>query len=281
MGFRKLADKASALLLAGALFMAQRVAFGAEQLEIMRTSTGVRFGIWPKRPEKPAPILFVLSGSVEDALNSAYFRQAGEFLVKEDWVLGSVDLPCHGQETRQKESTGLTGWRERVDNGEDLIADVTGRLKKVLDYLITEKIADPERIGALGTSRGGFVALHFAAVETRVKCVAGFAPVTDLAILSEFRGAEQKQLVQRLALEQHVDALAGRPLWLVIGDRDVRVSSDSAIRFARRVTAVSLEKKLPALVDLHVISEPKGHTVPAGWPEQAANWFRKQLPEKR
>jgi len=59
------------------------------------------------------------------------------------------------------------------------------------------------------------------------------------------------------------------------------VSTDSAIRFARKVTAVSLEKKVPALVDFHVISEPKGHTVPAGWPEQAATWFRKQLPEKR
>ena len=87
--------------------------------------------------------------------------------------------------------------------------------------------------------------------------------------------------MQRLALERHVDALAGRALWLVIGDRDARVSTDSAIHFARRVTAVSLEKKLPALVEFHVISEPKGHTVPAGWPERAADWFRRQLPEKR
>jgi len=44
---------------------------------------------------------------------------------------------------------------------------------------------------------------------------------------------------------------------------------------------VSLEKKLPALVELHVISEPKGHTVPAGWVEHAAVWFRKQLPGQR
>ena len=47
---------------------------------------------------------------------------------------------AHGQETRPKESSGLSGWRERVNNGEDLngedlIMDVTDRLKKVLDYL--------------------------------------------------------------------------------------------------------------------------------------------------
>jgi dienelactone hydrolase len=251
----------------------------AESVEILATEGGLRFGIWPKRPAKPAPTLFVLSGKLEDTLGSAYFRQAGEFLAKDGWLLVSVDLPSHGQEMRPKGDSGLGGWRARINNGEDPMADVTSRLSKVLDHLLAEKLADPERIAALGTSRGGFVAFHFAAADRRVKCAAGFAPVTDLAALSEFRGAETNALVQRLALERHAAALAGRALWLVIGDRDERVSTDGAIRFARRVTAVSLEKKLPALVDLHVVAEPKGHTVPAGYAERAAEWFRKQSPE--
>ncbi|MBI5773239.1 MAG: prolyl oligopeptidase family serine peptidase [Verrucomicrobia bacterium] len=253
----------------------------AEPIEVLATKSGLRFGIWPKRPEKPAPTMFVLSGKLEDTLGSTYFRQAGEFLAKDGWLLVSVDLPSHGQEMRPKGDSGLGGWRARINNGEDPVADVTGRLSRVLDHLLTEKLADSERIAALGTSRGGFVAFHFAAADKRVKCAAGFAPVTDLAALSEFRFAETNALVQRLALERHADALAGRALWLVIGDRDARVSTDAAIRFARHVTAVSLEKKLPALVELHVVSEPKGHTVPAGYAEKAAEWFRKQFPEKR
>jgi dienelactone hydrolase len=269
-----------ALLLLATLLVADRVALGAEQLEVLTTKSGIRFGIWPKRPEKPAPTMFVLAATIEDTLGSAYFRQAGEFLAKDGWLLVSVDLPCHGQETRKKEGAGLSGWRVRCTNDENFIADVTRRLSKVLDHLVAEKFADAERIAALGTSRGGFVAFHFAAADRRVKCAAGFAPVTDLAALSEFRGAQENSLVQRLALERHADAFAGRAIWLVIGDRDARVSTDAAIRFARRVTAASLEKKLPALVDLHVIAEPKGHTVPAGWAERAAEWFRKQVEPK-
>src|SRR5437870_5416597 len=214
-GYRNCVGRLPALLLPATLLMADGVAFGAEQAEIITTKSGVHFGIWPERPTKPAPTMFVLAGAVEDSLKSAYYRQAGEFLAKEGWLLVSVDLPCHGQETRPNESAGLSGWRARVNKDEDVIADVTVRLKKVLDHLIAEKLADPERIAALGTSRGGFVAFHFAAADERVKCVAGFAPVTDLAALSEFHGAEKNPLVQRLALERHADALAGRALWLV------------------------------------------------------------------
>lgn len=271
----------AALLFSAATALAAEANPSVAQIEVFTTADGVRFGIWPKRPDKPAPTIFVLSGKLEDSLGSVYFRQAGEFLAKNGWLLVSVDLPSHGKEMRPRGDSGLGGWRARINQGEDPMADVTGRLRKVLDHLLAEKFSDPNRIAALGTSRGGFVAFHFAAADPRVKCAAGFAPVTDMAALSEFRGAEDNPLVKRLALERHADALAGRALWLVIGDRDARVSTDAAIRFARRVTVVSLEKELPALVDLHVVAEPKGHTVPAGYAEKAAEWFRKQFAEQR
>lgn len=251
-----------------------------ESVEVMETAEGVRFGLWPRRPEQPAATVFVFAGAIEDSLGSAYYRQAGEMLAKDGWVLVSVDLPCHGKEIRPQESGGLSGWRDRTDKQENVMADVTGRLSRVLTHLIAERISDPERVAAMGTSRGGFVAYHFAAADQRVKCVAGFSPVTDLTALSEFHGAENNPLVSQLALDHQAEKLAGRAMWLVIGDRDARVSTDSAIRFARRVTAASLERQLPALVDLHVVAEPKGHTVPAGSAELAADWIRKQCPAK-
>lgn len=261
------------------------VGFAAELLaaddsvEVLKTPSGVRFGIWPKRPIKPAPTLFVFASSIEGTLESAYFRQAGDALAKEGWVLVSVDLPCHGQEVRPEESAGLSGWRSRIDKDEDIMQKFTPKLKSVLDQLIKEDIADPQQIAALGTSRGGFVAFHFAAADKRVKWVAGFSPVTDLAALSEFRGAQENPLVSRLKLENQAEKLAGRSLWLVIGDRDTRVSTDAAIQFARRVTTVSLKKGLSPQVDLHIIAEPKGHTVPKGYAELAADWFRARRAE--
>ena len=107
--------------------------------------------------------------------------------------------------------------------------------------------------------------------------MAAFAPVTDLAMLREFKGAEQNPLVQRLSLENRAGELAGRAVWIVIGDRDERVSTDSVIRFARKATAESLRRKRAALVDLHVVAEPSGHTTPAGSAELAAEWITRRL----
>ncbi len=252
----------------------------AESIETLTTAEGVRFGLWPRKPAQPAPTMFVLANTIEGTLNSPHFRAAGDLLAKDGWLLVSVDLPSHGAEVRPDEGSGLVAWRARCVRDDNFVAELTGRLTKVLDYLIREKLADPERIATLGTSRGGYSAIQFAAADVRVKCVAGFAPLTDLAMITEFQGAEELPLVKRLALDHCAEALAGRPLWIVIGDRDTRVNTDAVIRFARRATAAALEKNLPARVDLHVVAEPRGHAVPASSAAQAAEWFRAQFADK-
>jgi hypothetical protein len=107
--------------------------------------------------------------------------------------------------------------------------------------------------------------------------LAAYAPVTDLAVLREFRGAENSALVQSLALIRQVEKLAGRAVWIVIGDRDERVGSDDAIALARRITKAALAQGRDSRVDLHVVAEPCGHTTPAGAAAQSADWIRKQL----
>jgi dienelactone hydrolase len=245
--------------------------------QLLTTASGVRFGIWPERPAQPAPTLFVLAGGIEDSLGSNTFRQSGNHLAKRGYLCVSVDLPCHGDDARPGEK-GLSGWRVRCVAKKDIVADTTARLKMVLDYLIAERLTDPARVAALGTSRGGFMAVHFAAADPRVRCVAAFAPVTDLAALSEFRGVGDDPFVQSLALERQAAALAERPIWLVIGDRDERVSTDRAIQFVRRVTTAALEAQRSPRIELHVLPEPKGHTTPAGSAELAAAWIEQQMP---
>jgi dienelactone hydrolase len=252
---------------------------GAEPVQVGATPSGVRYGLWPDRPpgQKPAPTLVVLASTIEETLGHPYYRQAGNDLAARGYLCVSVDLPCHGAEVRPGEPAGLGGWRRRCDGDEDFIAPLVSRLRAVLDHLVAEGVADPARIAACGTSRGGFAALHFAAAEPRVACVAAFAPVVDLAALSEFRGAEEAPAVRRLALEGRLDPLAGRPVWLIIGDRDARVGTDRTISLARRLTARSLEAGKSPRVDLHVVAEPKGHTTPAGAAGQAADWIDRQL----
>jgi dienelactone hydrolase len=254
-----------------------RAADPAPTLVIRTTPCGIRYGIWPGIPTQPAPTLFIFTGTLEDSLTSAYYRQAGDTLAKQGWLLVSIDLPAHGQERRPDEPKGIPGWSHRLAHGENLVAQTTAKLHAVLDDLIAQKFTEPSRVAALGTSRGGFIALHFTVADARIRAVAGFAPVTKLTVLTEFKGEGASSLAESLSLDHFADRLAGRACWLVIGDRDERVGTDDAIRLARKITASSLAQKLPALVELHVVSAPKGHTVPPGWAEQGAEWFARQM----
>lgn len=243
-----------------------------------KTAGGVEFGIWGVIGEKPAPLLFVLAGTIDSTLSSNYFRQCGNQLAtKHGFLLVSIDLPCHGSQGGNVQPNGLSGWADRAANGDDFVAENNARMTEVLDHLIKTGVANPEQVAACGTSRGGFLALHFAAHDQRVKCAAAFAPVTDPAALGEFGGLENDEFVKSLDLESRADRLAGRPLWVVIGDQDARVSTTRVIAFAQAVTRASIEQKVDSRIDLHVIAEPRGHSTPPGSAELAADWMQRQM----
>jgi pimeloyl-ACP methyl ester carboxylesterase len=264
-------------LVSGVPEVSAQTAVAERSVETHETSTGVAFGSWGSLPDKPTPTLFVLASTIKETLGDAYFRQCGNALSAKGYLLVSIDLPCHGKEHRAAEPAGLTGWRHRCEQGDDFVADSNKRLARVLDHLIAAGHTDATKVAACGTSRGGYLALHFGAHDPRVKCVAAFAPVTELAALREFQGAEKNALVQSLTLNRQAEKLAGRAVWIIIGDQDERVGTDHAIDLARRVTRASLAKKLPSRVDLHVVAEPRGHTTPAGAPELSASWIRRQI----
>lgn len=246
------------------------------KLTILETGTGIEFGLWGPDPVDPRPTLFILAGSIEETLGDPYFRQSGNLLAAQGYLCVSIDIPGHGK-NRGEDPDGLEGWRSRVDRGEDFVAETNRRLSAVLDTLIAEGLSDPARVAACGTSRGGFLALHFAAADTRVKCVATFAPVTDLTALREFAGTENHDRVASLSASRRADDLVDCPTWIIIGDRDERVGTDNAIALARGITASALARGLNPAVELHVVPEPKGHTTPDGAAAQAAAWIINQM----
>ena len=254
-----------------------RVAEPVISLRILETKTGVRFGLWGKPLSRPAPTLIILASTVEATLEDAYFRQAGTVLAEQGYLCVSIDLPAHGPQQKSGEPTGLDGWRYRVDHGEDFVGENNRRLAQVLDHLIAAGYTDAARIAICGTSRGGFLALHFAAFDPRVVGVAAFAPVTDLRVLREFQGSGINPLLSALGLTEQAAQLAGRAVWVSIGDRDTRVGTDEAIALVRRVSAAAQAQGLNARAELHVLPEPRGHTTPTGAPEQAAQWINRQL----
>jgi dienelactone hydrolase len=243
----------------------------------LSTPTGVRFGIWGTKVRYPAPTLFVFSSTIKESLGNPYYRQCGNALAEQGFLCVSLDLPGHGLEQRDDEPEGIAAWRFRSDQGEDFVAPFTRQVQDVLDHLIKDGFTNPDRIAACGTSRGGFMALQATAADPRIQATAAFAPVTNLATLREFHGAANLDQIKALSLYSKAEQLAGRSLWLIIGDRDERVSTEDTIALARRVTTLSLTQSKLADVTLIVQPEPKGHTTPAGSPASAAKWISEKL----
>ena len=273
--FRSSVLSAVWLLTASTPVMAQQTSDASSKLTLSTTPEGIRYGLVGSHDRSPAPTLFVFAGGIETSLTHPIYSQTCTILREKGAVCVSLDLPCHGKDIRPGEPEGLKGWRHRVDQGEDLMKDLLAGASAVLDHLIAEGLTDPERILASGTSRGGYAAMRLAAHDQRVGAIAVFAPVTDLRALSEFEGLAGNPSSQPLGLLEYAENLAGRNLWLIIGDRDDRVGTRHAVNLALKVSKRAAEEKLTTRVELHV--EPAaGHQLPAGAYQRAAKWLLAQ-----
>ena len=242
---------------------------------LAHTGGGVRYGHLGGGPDGPSPTLFVFAGTLEDSLTHPIYSSCCSRLMEHGFRCVSLDLPDHGQEVRAGEPQGLKGWSDRVRQGEDLMAGFVSRAREVLDALIEEGLSDPRRILASGTSRGGFAALHLGAADSRVRAVAAFAPVTDLAVLLEFQDLEDDPLTRSLALVTKAEELAARNLWIIIGHQDGRVGTQQAMELALAVSREAVSRKTGTRVQLQV--EPSdGHRVPEGGYSRAAQWLLRQ-----
>ncbi|MDD5708816.1 MAG: prolyl oligopeptidase family serine peptidase, partial [Kiritimatiellae bacterium] len=237
-----------------------------------QTVAGAAFAMLPAHGGAPAPTLLLLASTGADTLTTEPYCRVGRLLHAQGWNVVSLDLPCHGADCRPGEPKELGGWAARTAAGEDIVTAFQTRINDVVGHLVTTGLADPARIAATGTSRGGFLAFHAAAGNPCIRAVAAFSPVTDLLALSEFAGQEHNPLVRRLALVTVVAALADRAAWITIGNADTRVDTDKAITFARALAAASQARSLACDVTLRMLPTP-GHSSFPEWHAEAADWF--------
>ena len=244
----------------------------------LATPDGTRFAIVGTKGPAPAPALLIFAGSIEQTLDPTFYPLANRLKDERGFLLITLDLPCHGADRRDGEPASIAGWRTRIDKQEHVIPTFVAKVSSVLDFLVSERYADPARIFAAGTSRGGFLAFHVAAADARVKAVVAFAPVTDLLVLAEFAGVSNPAAVQALGAASLAPRLAGRPIWMCIGNYDTRVGTDSAVLFMRKVVESSVAAgKHP---DIELLIQPsEGHSIAADSHDKAAAWLASRFPD--
>jgi dienelactone hydrolase len=239
---------------------------------INHTPAGTEFAMLPPQTGKRAPLLLLFAMAGTDTLTTEPYCRIGYLLHAQGWNVASLDLPCHGADQRAGELPELQGWAERTRAGENFVVPFQQRVYDVVDHLVHNGTADPARIAAAGTSRGGYLAFQAAASSPRIRAVAAFAPVTDPLALSEFSGQQDNPLAQSLTLVNTAASLAARAVWITIGNTDDRVDTDRVIAFARALTRANQEQQVASNVTLHLLPSP-GHCSFPEWHDEAAIWF--------
>jgi dipeptidyl aminopeptidase/acylaminoacyl peptidase len=167
--------------------------------------------------------------------------------------------------------------------GKDALDDLAG-----VDAVIAMGVADPEKIGVIGGSYGGFMAAWLPTIDTRFKAAVAIAPVTDWysehfnSSLIDWVGAFLADVPEEPGGEHHrrSPVLAGEalrtPTLLTAGLRDRATPPGQAIEMYRALRARGVEaevaiypleghgvRDLPAAIDLTV---------------RIAGWFERFIP---
>ena len=218
-------------------------------------------------------LLLNISATRQTALADATQNHPTEpFLAAGHYVL-SFDLPHHGERVRRY-GDGLAGMGRALMAGDDPFEQFVADGRAALDACVVRGIGGNGKIAAYGVSRAGYCCLRLAAADERIRAVAGLSPVTDWAIPAEFARVCEESRLGAVHLENWVDRLADRAVYLCVGGEDDVVGTECCVAFAMRLRArqrqVLGEGRL--LNQLHVVDSP-GHSPARYWRLDATEYL--------
>lgn len=231
----------------------------------------------PLKEEGTLPALFYFALSGEESLLLSPFNQPVEFLADTPVRCFSFSLPGHGADFKNSEA--LAYWASEYRNGHDPLALFLTQATENIRFLIQDGWIDSEKIASSGLSRGGLVATLLSVMEPRIKWILGYAPVTHLGHCTEFQTADLADIAEKYSLTKLTKDLMHKTVRYYIGNRDLRVSTDSCYRFIRTLADQSYENNIRSPKAELIISASTGHlghgTPPHIFQEGIA-WLKKQ-----
>jgi esterase FrsA len=221
----------------------------------------------------PLPAVFYFSLSAHDSLHLDPYNQPAIYLGSPALRIFSISLPGHDT---LPPTQALRFWADEIHHERDVIHAFVQEVAAYIRHLIDQHVIDPEKIGAMGLSRGAFIASHVAAVVPEIKHILGFAPLTRLANVQEFQNLD----VERWDLTQLTEKLYNRNVRCYIGNRDMRVGTKGCFEFISALSNTAFNQKISSPPIELIIGPSIGHKGHGTSPEvfrQGAAWLEKKL----
>lgn len=208
----------------------------------------------------PHPAIVMPHGGPSDR-DKWGFDWLGQFLAARGYVV--IQPNFRGSSGYGKEFLGENAFHEW--------RQVMSDIRDSADWLVKQRLADPNRMAILGWSYGGYAALQSAAMDRRYKAVVAIAPVTDLKRLRrdsegfrEERLAKEEigkgdQLVDGSPINHAADIHA--PVLLVHGTLDGNVDYDHSKRMLAALQRAGVSADLLTFEGLdHQLSDSDART---------------------
>jgi len=247
-----------------------------EEFAVTRGESTLMVRVQSPAPERLAArplLLLFLSADRQSSMPDGRYGAPGRIFLEQGHRVVSFDLPAHGERVG-RHGSGIVGFAAMLAAGVDPFALLVADGRAVIDACIRRGLAAEDRVVAAGVSRGGYGALRLAAADTRVSAVAALAPATDWRVLTEFAALRDDPAVAALALDNFADQLAGRRIYVAIGNHDLRARTDACIRFVLAVTEAERRGESGrSSVRFHVVDDSRGHALAAKWREEGMRFL--------
>lgn len=221
----------------------------------------------PALDHGPLPAFFYFSLSGPDSLQLDPYNQPVQFLTGSAIRIFSLTLPGH--EANLPAANAMTLWAEDFARGINPIAAFCDQALDAIAFAIRQKFVDPNKMAIGGLSRGVFAAAHVAAREPKFKHILGFAPLTRLNAIKEFKHLDASKLdIEHLPLED-------RHIRFYMGNHDTRTGTRHA--FDTISTYAARKRNVDAEMVIYRSVGQMGHGTPPEIFKQGAAWLRERL----
>jgi hypothetical protein len=218
-------------------------------------------------------LLLNFSTDRKASLREGRYGEPARMFLENGHRVASFDLPAHGERV-DRYGSGIAGLCARFSAGEDPFALFVTNGQAVIDECIRRGWAESGRIVVCGVSRAGYCAVRLMAADARIVAVAALAPVTDWRELREFAAVKDRSELATLTLDRFADLLAGRRLFVAIGNSDSRVGTAACVSFVGALCEGERSRGLErSRLRFELVDDSPGHTLAPHWRRQAVQFL--------